>query len=152
MPNLFKNLFELNAIYVTTNIDKHFSDLFEKACIHFDPNKYASSILKPKNIIHLHGVIDNEDSLVLTIDEYVGRYRDNNRHKELLERIFVGDDQYCVLFVGYGADEMEIIDYMIEKYGSKLQRFINRLYILLPFFQNEEQLLRYEKMYFSKLI
>lgn len=152
LPNLFNNLFALNAIYVTTNIDDIFSSLFDKDKVHFDPNNFNSPTLKPQNIIHLHGVIHSPNSLVLTIDEYVARYQDNNFRK-FLEYIFF-NEEYCFLFVGYGVDEMEIIDFMIEKYSRghrSLQGFINRFYILLPFFQTEELLLKYEELYFQQI-
>ncbi|WAC06694.1 MAG: SIR2 family protein [Thermodesulfobacteriota bacterium] len=152
LPNLFNNLLALNAIYITTNIDDHFSGLFEKKDVHFEQNDFSSSVLKPKNIIHLHGIINNPHSLVLTIDEYVERYQ-NNHFRKFLEYIFFNED-YCFLFVGYGVDEMEIIDFMIEKYSTgpeTLKKLIYRYYILLPFFQNEETLMRYEQFYFDQI-
>lgn len=152
LSHLFNNLFSFDAIYITTNIDDHFSGLFDKGNIHYEPNKFSPTQLKPKNIIHLHGTINNPNSLVMTIDEYVTRYQ-NDTFRSFLESAFF-DDKHCFLFVGYGVDEMEIIDFMIEKYskGTKsLQRFINRFYILLPFFQNEEPLLKYEELYFRQI-
>lgn len=152
LPNLFNNLFDLEAIYITTNIDDHFSSLFHNAKIFYNQSDFHSSILKTGNIIHLHGKINKPESLVLTIDEYVARYQDNNFTK-FLEYIFF-DDEFIFLFVGYGVDEMELIDFMIEKYtrGTQtLKSFINRYYILLPFFQNEEDLFKYEQLYFDQM-
>lgn len=149
LPDLFNNLFSIQASYITTNIDDHFSCLFDKDKVHIDPSKF---ILKPNNIIHLHGVIYDSDSLVMTIDEYIKRYQ-NDRFRDFLEAAFF-DQQYCFLFVGYGVDEMEIIDFMIQKYSSgtkSLKTFINRFYILLPFYYNEEPLLKYEQLYFDQI-
>jgi len=103
-------------------------------------------------LIHLHGIIDQPESLVMTIDEYLSRYQ-NDDFRSFLEDIFF-DEQYCFLFIGYGVDEMEIIDFMIQKYskGSKtLRSFIHRFYVLLPFFYNEEPLYKYEQMYFDQI-
>jgi hypothetical protein len=152
-PDLFNNLFALNAAYVTTNIDDNFSRLFDTTKVHYAPNEFNLSMTKPNNIIHLHGIISDPDSLVLTIDEYIAQYQ-IPRFRSFLESAFFNDD-YCFLFVGYGVDEMEIIDFMVEKYseGTKSLRRskINRFYILLPFFQNEESLLEYERVYFQQI-
>lgn len=152
LPDLFNNLFALQAIYITTNIDDNFSSLFDKGNVHFDPAKFSVATLKPKNIIHLHGVIHNPESLVMTVDEYIDRYQ-NDGFREFLESAFF-DEKYCFLFIGYGVDEMEIIDFMIQKYskGTKsLRGFLNRFYILLPFFHNEEPLFKYEQLYFGQI-
>ena len=111
-PSLFKNLFALNATFITTNIDNHLSSLFDPSNIHTDVNKFDLEHIKPGNIFHLHGTVDNPNGWVLTIDEYVNRYR-NKKIRNFLEHVFINGD-YCILFVGYGVDEIEIIDYMIE--------------------------------------
>lgn len=149
LPDLFNNLFSLQASYITTNIDDHFSSIFDKDKVHFEPNKFA---LKPSNIVHLHGIIHNPESLVMTVDEYLRRYQDGV-FRGFLESAFF-DEKYCFLFIGYGVDEMEIIDFMIQKYSSgtkSLKTFLNRFYILLPFYYNEEPLLKYEQLYFDQI-
>ena len=152
-PNLFSNLFALNAAYFTTNIDDHFSCLFEPRNVHFTSNEFNMSMIKPEHLIHLHGIISSPVSLVLTIDEYIAQYQ-RERFRSFLEPTFFNED-YCFLFVGYGIDEMEIIDFMVEKYseGAKSLRTakIHRFYVLLPFFQNEEPLVQYEEMYFRQI-
>lgn len=149
-PQLFQNLFALNASFITTNIDDHFSSLFPQKDIHFDPQTFTSLSIKPKTIFHLHGIINNPP-LVMTIDEYIARYQ-NSSFQAFLTEIFL-DKKNCFLFIGYGVDEMEIIDFMVEKYSKEdvLPDFMNRFYILLPFFKNEEPLLAYEQAYFDKI-
>lgn len=149
LPDLLNNLFSLQAIYITTNIDNHFSNLFDAENVHFEPSKFA---LKSKNLVHLHGIIHKPDSLVMTIDEYILRYQ-NDSLRNFLETAFF-DDKYCFLFVGYGIDEMEIIDFMIQKYSKghkSLKTFLHRFYVLLPFFRDEEPLLKYEQFYFDQI-
>jgi len=149
LPDLFNNLFSLQAIYITTNIDNHFSSLFDGNNVHFEPSKF---VLKPKNIVHLHGIIHKPDSLVMTIDEYISRYQDDGVGDFLKSAFF--DEKYCFLFIGYGVDEMEIIDFMIQKYSKgpkSLRGFINRFYVLLPFFHTEERIYQYEQLYFDQI-
>lgn len=147
-PELFNDLFALNAAYITTNIDCHFSSLFEGQNVFVSPAQFA---IGGSKIIHLHGSINSPDSLVLTIEEYVSRYQDDG-FRLFLETIFF-KGEYCFLFIGYGVDEMEIIDFMIEKYskGHRVLHGLNRFYALLPFFQNEEKLLGYEQLYFDQI-
>ena len=88
----------------------------------------------------------------MTVDEYIDRYQDKE-FRSFLESAFF-DEKYCFLFVGYGVDEMEIIDFMIQKYSKgvkSLRGFLNRFYILLPFFHNEEPLFKYEQLYFDQI-
>jgi hypothetical protein len=148
VPNLMNNLFSFNASFITTNIDSHFSKLFDSQNIHYDPKSYR---LKSKNIIHLHGIIEDTNSLVMTVEEYVARYNDSTFRSFLKESFF--DKKNCFLFIGYGIDEMEIIDFLIQKYskGRDSLKLINHFYVLLPFFQQEEQLYEYEQMYFEQI-
>lgn len=151
MPELFKSLVGFNATYLTTNIDGHLTALFDKGSSHTNPKQFAASLLKPNQIVHLHGIIDDPQTLVLTIDEYIGRYNDPTFRKFLTDAFL--DETLCFLFLGYGLDELEIIDFLIEKNKEgqlPFERFVNRLYILLPFFQNELSLLKYETQYFNK--
>ena len=147
--NLMNNLFSLNASFVTTNIDSHFSKVFDPTNVHYKLGDYSRNT---KNITHLHGVIKDKGSLVMTVDEYLSKYNDSG-FKDFLEGVF-SDEENCILFIGYGIDEMEIIDFLIQKYSSKnefLSKFVNRFYVLLPFFQQEEHLYEYEKMYFDQI-
>ena len=154
--SLMSNLFSWGAIFVTTNIDSHFSEIFDPEIldstnVHYKLGDYS---LEPKNITHLHGVIKDKSSLVMTVDEYLSKYHDSG-FKDFLEGIF-SDEENCILFIGYGIDEMEIIDFMVHKYSSKkeilsLSEFTKRFYVLLPFFQQEEQLCEYEQRYFDQI-
>lgn len=149
LPNLMNNLFSFEAMYITTNIDNHFSSLFDENNIHSELNKF---VLKPQNIVHIHGIIDKPNSLVMTVDEYITRYK-NDYFRDFLETTFF-NEKYCFLFIGYGVEEMEIIDFIIQKYSEEpktYRDFIHRFYVLLPFYQQEEQLYQYEQLYFDKI-
>jgi hypothetical protein len=148
-PRLFENLVALNAIFVTTNIDDYLSSLLDKGNVHVDVDSFAIDKFRPKNCFHLHGLVSKTDSLVMTIEEYVKRYQ-NERQKKLLERIFFEED-YVVLFMGYSVDEMELIDYLVEKYSGAAKKQINKNYILMPVFRREAELLKHENHYFDLL-
>lgn len=150
-PKLFENLSALNAIFVTTNIDDHLSSLFDQKDVHVNAEDFDLSFLRPKNCFHLHGLISRNDSLVMTIDEYVKRYQNVNI-ASFLKHIFF-DPSFRLLFMGYGIDELEIIDYMVEKYSYSMQKpkLLYKNYILMPTFRNEAEILKHESIYFNKL-
>ena len=148
-PSIFANLAALNAIFITTNIDVNLSSLLDSRNVHMDSKKFHPSLLKPKTCFHLHGRIDVPESLVMTIDEYLRRYREEEI-KAFLDHVFFKDN-YAVLFVGYSIDEMEIIDFMLEKHGPQQKGQINKSYVLMPMFSKEEDILMHEENYFDLL-
>lgn len=150
--DLFNLLYSLESIFVTTNYDTHLSCLFDKRFVHSDLNEFSTANLLPKHLFHLHGVIDDTTSLVLTIEEYLQRYREPRFSKFLLD--FFSDPELTFLFVGYGVDEMEILDYMVEKFSDDSKLIIRTrdpFFALMPFFQNETELLKHEQSYFNKI-
>ncbi|MGD0236228.1 MAG: SIR2 family protein [Syntrophorhabdales bacterium] len=64
------------------------------------------------NVVHLHGGINDEGSAVITIVDYMKHYERRSRAAVLLETIF---REYTVLFVGYGLEEYEVMEFMITK-------------------------------------
>ncbi|MDP8265620.1 MAG: SIR2 family protein [Candidatus Aceula meridiana] len=148
-PHLFKNLYSMDAIFMSTNVDNIFSGLFDEDDIIFKTSDFGVEKLTAGKLFQLHGSLEDESSLVMTISDYVQRYRDP-KMKELLKQIFVESD-YKILFVGYGMDEMEIIDYVIEKYTDEVKRSIDKYYILMPVFSNEEELIKHESKYFQEM-
>jgi len=145
---LFKNLADLNAAIITTNIDDNLACCFHKKDIHVGVDRFGSSI-SSKKLYQLHGLMGHDDSLVMTIDEYINQYRHPNI-QAFLKHVFTEED-YCLLFLGYGMGDLEIIDYMMEKYKEETRRLFNRYYILLPYFNQEKGLLRHEEAYFKQI-
>lgn len=148
-PNFFKNLYALDAIFMSTNVDSVFSGLFKRTDVIFRTNDFGIDKLTTGRLFQVHGSLEDESSLVMTINEYVQRYRDS-KMKALLAQIFLKGD-YVILFMGYGMDEMEIIDYVIEKYSDEAKKITNKYYILLPVFSNEEEMLKHENTYFQQI-
>lgn len=160
-PNLFNNLILLNSILITTNVDTLLSEEVKKihgqTNVHLKEEDFLTTNLKPNHLFHLHGTIEDSNSLVLSIKEYISRYK-NETYQNFLKEIFFKDKEYVLMFIGYGIDEMEIIDFMIEKHSdengqkpSSYYDLINRFYVFLPFFENEMRLLDHERKYFDLL-
>jgi hypothetical protein len=96
-------------------------------------------------VIHLHGSVEDPATMVLTTRDYIrhyghergsaGKVNQNPIHL-FLEALF---HEKCVLFIGYGLDELEILEYVILKAkrqdGGQTQ--VAKHFILQPFFSHE---------------
>ena len=81
--------------------------------------------------------------MVFTIPQYLTRYN-AREFQDFLTSIFA---KYTVLFIGYGMEEFELLDFLIGKYrpGEKIEL---KHYILKPFKTGEENTLRFEEYYY----
>jgi hypothetical protein len=96
-------------------------------------------------VIHLHGSVEDPATMVLTTGDYIRHYGhergsagklNQNPIHQFLESLF---HEKCVLFIGYGLDELEILEYVILKAkrqgGDQPQAA--RHFILQAFFSHE---------------
>jgi len=123
------------------NIYHHFSSLH-------DP-----SLLNSNDVVHIHGSINDKNkgrSPVLTIEEYFQAYSRSKTKSttdlpEFLSKLF---SEKVVLFIGYGLEEYEVLEFMAQsiKNKSAVQH-----YMLSPFFEEESNLVRLHKLYYEKL-
>jgi hypothetical protein len=111
---------------------------------------------EPDTVIHLHGSILDPGGMVLSTQDYIQRYandrfsgdpRIENRVLTFLDFLFKNK---TVLFIGYGLDELEILEYVIQKAirpaGTRGRE--SRHYIIQGFFSHEEALLQSLKSYY----
>jgi len=144
--DIYKQLYGLGGPFITTNADEHFDKLFNQNRIVY--NNFRPDDTDSTKLYHIHGSIRRRESLVFTVPGYIRRYRDNKDFRAFLERIF---ERYSVLFVGYGMNEFELLDFIITKYGSADNREMKD-FILLPFYTGEEKTaLMFEKYYYEKM-
>lgn len=167
---IFDDLYAFKAIYITTNYDDYLDRVIQ------DPSIAAASVSEPyfpqKNVekeipqgkiyrrkeellisnltngsvIHLHGSINDEVNVVMTIVDYMRHYERDARPAILLEEIFKG---YTVLFVGYGLEEYEILEFMISK--SHSAECEARHFMLYPIFRKESNLFDLQRKYYIDL-
>jgi hypothetical protein len=77
-------------------------------------------LLTDNTVIHLHGSLSDPASMVVTTGDYLERYRNDggaevgqeNKATSFLRSLFKSK---TVLFIGYGLDELEILEYIILK-------------------------------------
>jgi len=142
--NVYTELSGISAVYITTNIDTHFDNSFRDRIV------YRENDFKPENIFRdklykIHGTIEDRDSLVFTLPQYFKRYK-NPAFSAFLKKVF---SEYSIVFLGYGLEEYEILDFLVIKFGQEETEL--KHWMLLPYYQDEKYLLDYDNGYFNSL-
>ena len=154
---IHERLFDLKpAAFVTTNIDKGMErvapafrvgkEIIDLTKIDADPGDR----LRNSNIFYLHGSVDNLDRAVLTLDQYLDFYYSDRRRwvRDFLSQIFSG--RFCVLFLGYGLTEYEIIQNIYQAAPeSKRGLRENRHFLLTPIYTRDIARFNIERTYFE---
>ncbi len=144
--NIYAELKNLGATFVTTNADKYIDQQFGEGLVKYKLEDFKSNEIDTEKVYHIHGSIKDKNSLIFTVDEYIKRYTEE-QFIEFLQDIF---NTRTVLFIGYGLSEFELFDYIIQKIkknnGCEIKHFA-----LIGFFTGEENLVDYEQSYFNSL-
>lgn len=172
---LYELLYQLNAIYLTTNYDNAF-DLFaepplpqDKASnilahetesftenfsqkVYSEIDSFKKEILQLGNVIHIHGSVRKCDDLLISYEDYIERYSNdphsgiynNPKYMNFINSVINGD--YVVLFVGYGLEEFEILQFLFEKRKEP----VNKRYLLLGCYPDEYLKINHYSEYYSK--
>jgi hypothetical protein len=144
--NIYNELYGLRGLFITTNADIHFDNIFNAQHILYRKENFSRTNIDRTKLYHIHGSILDKSSLIFKVPEYIQRYNDP-QFRAFLETIF---SEYTVLFVGYGMEEFELLDFIITKFdpdkGGELKHFI-----LLPFYKGEENILEFEQYYYNSM-
>lgn len=137
----YRDLFNLNGIFVTTNADRHIDQIFNPQNI--ITNKFTgSTALVNKNLYKIHGSIDEPAHLIFTVEQYFTKYKDKEFIK-FLESLF----NKTVLFVGYGLGEFELLEHMYKN----ITLSENHYFYLGGYYTHEKRLCDFEQMYFDQM-
>jgi SIR2-like domain len=120
----------------------------------FTPN----NLERPNTVFHLHGSLLDPASMILTTQHYVRHYANDrradgpageNRVLTFLGFLFAEKN---VLFVGYGLEELEILEYVIVKARlmSEPGKTEMRHFLLQGFFSHEQELARSLSNYYAE--
>jgi len=165
---LYAALAKLGKTYVTTNYDEWLdkaidtpapsivsaADLSrtaqpERTVIYKVDDLTFDNLERSGAVIHLHGSLREPDGMILTTPQYLAHYANDrlsddvsreNKVLTFLESLF---SRRTVLFVGYGLEELEILEYIFVK-SRPLQRTGGaeiRHYMLQGFFSHQQQLM-----------
>jgi hypothetical protein len=133
-----------------------------RTIIHKVSELTPANLNRPNTVIHLHGWVGDPQGMIMTTQDYVrhyandrlsGTYRDSsqseNRLLTFLEYLFKPNAK-TILFIGYGLEELEILEYVILKarHNPGIKNFEARHYLLHGFYSHEEQLMKSLSRYF----
>jgi SIR2-like domain len=174
---LYGSLSKIGRTFVTTNYDEWLDE--ELSAPTFSVNRTVDSktdaVPKPRTVFHrpqdltaanlnqldtvldLHGSLKKWDGMIITTRDYVKHYANDRRLKAsddenpvltFLEDLFKNK---TVLFIGYGLDELEILEYVILKTRNlKAPGLQPRHFILQGFFSHERELMLGFKRYYRE--
>ena len=162
---LYSYLSKLGKTFVTTNYDEWLdeelsappADLTGDATatadsapnprtVYYKLDDLTAANLNQKNVvIHLHGSAKHQPGMILTTRQYVQHYANDRRSTDgdpenvvltFLEALFRNK---TVLFVGYGLDELEILEYVIVKARTTRAHWLQPQHFLLQGFYSHER-------------
>ncbi len=142
---------DISGIYLTTNADEHFDEYFnDKTKIISNPDEFRSEDIGEIKLYHVHGTISQKDTLVFTVSQYFKRYNDK-KFLDVLREIF---DTYVILFIGYGLDEFEVIDFLFTKLGLEDKEYDKielKDFLLKGYTTDGSHELDFDNLYYNKL-
>lgn len=175
---LYNSLFALGNIFVTTNYDRWLDDRIAEPAPRAVPASSPATSLpaspihsiyrvgdflpaaltQPNTVIHLHGSVVDPSNMILTTRDYIRLYANDhrtgdasteNRTLTFLEHLF---EHHTVLFIGYGLEELEILEYVILKARRQADTAKSeaRHFLLQGFFSHETTLLRSMETYYLR--
>lgn len=148
--DIYKYINQFSCNFVTTNYDKLIAPDISATSPESDWRFHkVEHILRNKlddqgNVIHLHGCVDDPKNMVITTKDYLSHYI-SEEIPAFLEYLFKAK---TVLFLGYGLEETEILEYIL-KGSNHIGSAENRLFILQGFFNAEHSLFQRLKKYYD---
>jgi hypothetical protein len=107
-----------------------------------------SAILNNNVVFQIHGSIADERSIIASTESYLDLYG-NPDTREALELLF---ENQTVVFIGYGLEEMELLDLIVRASKPKNPaKATTKFYLLLPLLTHETAVLEHLKIYFQQL-
>ncbi|MCC3305537.1 SIR2 family protein [Sneathiella sp. HT1-7] len=147
---------KLGCACVTTNYDTYLAPQFieesdgsktaaEISRIYEKSKIFPNLLNKPGTVVHLHGSIEDQDTMVVTTKDYLDHYEDDNI-KGFLSELF---ERKIVLFLGYGLEEAEILEYILRK-GRASKTSDRRYFAIQGYFKSQEPLFNKLSNYYKE--
>ena len=105
---------------------------------------FAAHLDKTGSVIHLHGALSDQDTIVATTKSYLELY-DQERTQQFLRDLF---SQKVVLFIGYGLEEAEILEHILRRGNARKTGELKR-YALQGFFTKQNTLFEQLHQYYT---
>lgn len=115
----------------------------ENIRIYKDPYKILKSDLLDNNVLyHVHGSTEDEAQIIASAKGYIDYYTDENTTAFLKSLFF----NHCVVFIGYGLDELELLELVVR---SQKGEKANPIFLLLPLYSYEAAIIDQLKIYYE---
>ncbi len=158
--SIYKSINNIGCACVTTNYDELLAPRFYEGTndqsVSIKPreiirvsnkNRFIAKHLdEPGTVIHLHGVISQPDTMVISTREYLEHY-DHKHVQHFLRELFT---KKIVLFLGYGLEEAEILEHILRRGSAEESIKDRRRFALQGFFVNKEPLYIRLHQYYEK--
>ena len=172
---LYSHLAKIGKTFVTTNYDEWLDEQFSYGptgltveatssaspasiprTVYHRPEELTVANLNQENVvIHLHGSVKNPGGMIMTTPDYIHHYANerqasgSNQENYVLTFLAHLFTHKTVLFVGYGLDELEILEYVILKARTTRGMEI-RHFLLQGFFSHERELMVSLRTYYRE--
>lgn len=136
MKDLYRALYSIGSVFITTNYDEYLDHICGRSVVATsgepDPSVAESTatgsgriyykkedltiakLNELGSVIHLHGSIKDPQTMIITTSDYIEHYQ-NDFVMKFLADLF---RTKVVLFIGYGLNEEEILEYALRKRKS----------------------------------
>jgi hypothetical protein len=128
---------------IETNIERNTIDIGAK--VFYREEDLIPSKLESGNILHIHGSFNERAGMVISLADYFVRYRLSSPLNLILSLAF---ENHTVLFMGYGLEEYEILEFMLNKMNRNRNEI--RHYMLLPSFDEDQNIIDLYEPYYSE--
>jgi hypothetical protein len=123
--------------------------------VFFEPvDLSAANLNRDHTVLHLHGSLRKPEGMIITTLQYIKHYRNDRRSDSenpvltFLEDLF---SNKTVLFIGYGLEELEILEYVILKSRDFTTPGVEpRHFMLQGFFSHERELMIAMRRYYRE--
>lgn len=139
--SIYSHLAKFRCAFVTTNYDKYLIPDANKARgeaeWRFSRTQQLLGVNLDTlgNVVHLHGCIDEPGTMIVSAQDYLEHYA-TAEVRDFLAYLF---RRKSVLFLGYGLEEVEVLEYIFRKGGAEPEPHARR-YIIQGFFNAERRL------------
>lgn len=156
--SIYKSINDIGCVCVTTNYDKLLAPRYTDAedgsetpatvnRIYTKDKFHVNHLDTPGTVVHLHGSIDDQKTMVCTTREYLAHYDDR------FVQVFLGDlfERKTVLFIGYGLEEAEILEHVLRRGDvSDRDRKERKRFVLQGFYLSQKPLYENLHSYYRK--
>jgi hypothetical protein len=161
---VYEYLRSIGCAYVTTNYDRYLdrfptqvaaastkaatatSAVSPSPKLICRPHQFmAQRLREPGTVVHLHGSMDDPDSMVVTTSDYLSHYGEPHV-QAFLDELF---NRFTILFIGYGLEESEVLEHVLRKGTSRRQLQASR-FMLSGYFSHQERTFGHMQRYYKE--